>query len=80
MRMARKLIDACELSWIVIQTLREKSQFPEHIALAVVPDRRRGWRVVLPKETGRDTSLARFTKDIEVLEKKLRERYALTDE
>jgi hypothetical protein len=78
--MARKLVSACELSWIVIQNLREKSQFPERIALAVVPDSRRGWRVVLPKETGRDTSTARFTKVIEVLEKKLRERYVLTDE
>jgi hypothetical protein len=78
--MARKLIAACDLSWIVIETLRERSQFPLHVALAVVPDSRRGWRVVLPKETGRDTSAARFKKDIEVVEKKLRGQYALADE
>jgi hypothetical protein len=78
--MARKRIAACDLSWIITETLREKFQFPERIALAVVPDSRRGWRVVLPKETGRDTSAARFKKHIEVIEKKLRGQYALADQ
>jgi hypothetical protein len=77
--MARKYISAYELSWIVLQELREKYQFPDRAALAVVPDSRRGWRVVLPKANGQNIPLARFTNVIAVVEQKLRERYALAD-
>ena len=78
--MARERIAACELSWIIIQSLRKKFPSLGQIAFAVVPDNRHGWRVLLPNGNGQSTSIARFAKDIEVLEKKLRGRYALTDE
>ena len=78
--MVKKHISAYELSWIVLQELRDKFQFPNNVAIAVVPDERRGWRIVLPKSDGRALSASGFTKAITVLEKRLRKRYVLKDE
>ena len=78
--MVKKHISAYELSWIVLQELRDKFRFPNNVAIAVVPDERRGWRIVLPKSDGRALAASGFTKAITVLEKRLQERYVLKDE
>ena len=78
--MVKKHISAYELSWIVLQELRVNFRFPKNVALAVVPDERRGWRIVLPKSDGRALAASGFTKALTVLEKRLRKRYVLEEE
>ena len=78
--MVKKHVSAYELSWIVLQELRDNFRFPKNVALAVVPDERRGWRIVLPKSDGRTLSTSSFTKALAVLEKRLRKQYILKEE
>ena len=59
-RLTKKLISAYEMSWIVLQELQKRFQLP-NVALAVVPDNSRGWRIVLPKDDGRCLPTSRFT-------------------
>lgn len=77
--MTKKRISAYDLSWIVLQELRENFQFPIHVALAVVPDEHRLWRILLPKADGRQFPTSGFAKALSVLETQLRERYTLKD-
>jgi hypothetical protein len=78
--MARKRISADKLNWIVLRELRENFQLPERIALAVVPDESRGWRILIQKDHGRGPSTAGFTRSLALVQKRLGKRYALDDE
>jgi hypothetical protein len=75
--MVKKPISNRDLSWIILEELRESGASP--VGLAIVPDRNKGdWRVVLEAR-----SRAYFSPDdvrrLAAIEKRLRRFYVLPD-
>jgi hypothetical protein len=51
--MAKKLISSVDLSWLILEGLFDSGSRSARTSLAVVPDDRHGWRVILAKRDER---------------------------
>ena len=73
--MVKARISSVDLSWMILEQLREYGNCPRGLSLAVVPDRRDGWRAVVAirQKSGAD----RLAKRLADVQKKLRTIYAL---
>ena len=79
-RMAKKRVTADELSWIVQQELWEgDTRSPHWVALAVVPDEKRGWRVLIPRVDLRSDWTLKASERLPKIEQRLRGKYALRE-
>jgi hypothetical protein len=75
--MAKKRLSSVELSWVVVEHLRESGSVPYGISLAVVPDPRFGWRVAVAIRSRRFVN-AEGERAIAAVERRLRSEYVLT--
>ena len=70
--MRKKRISNAELSWLVQEELGINGQ--SRVTLAVVPDPKRGWRIIVSK---RSELLPPIKSRLDAIEGKLRKVYAL---
>jgi hypothetical protein len=76
--MAKQRVSADELSWIILEELGANAQSPpKWFPVAVIPDEKKGWRILLPKLDGRNVWTANVSDRVPALERRLREKYAL---
>jgi hypothetical protein len=76
-RMAKKRISSVELSWLILEQLREHADFPS-ISLAVVADPKHGWRAVVAGGSRRYVTPERERR-LDAVQKKLRLVYELAN-
>jgi hypothetical protein len=76
--MAKQHVSANELSWIILEELEANAYSPPRwFPVAVVPDEKKGWRILLPKVDQRNVWTANVSDRIPALETRLRKKYAL---
>ena len=51
--MAKKIISSVDLSWLILEGLLDPGSRSARTSLAVVPDDKHGWRVILAKRDQR---------------------------
>lgn len=75
--MAKQNISSNDLSWIFLEELRATGECPTGVALAVIPEGKRGgWRVVIETRS-RGVMTPKCTRWVASIEKRLRSIYAL---
>lgn len=75
--MAKKRVSSVELTWIIVEQLKEDGNFQKGLSVAVIPDSRLGWRAVIEARAQRrmtPKALKRFA----ALQKELQELYTLS--
>ena len=75
--MAKKRVSSIELTWIIVEQLKEDDNFQKGLSVAVIPDSRQGWRAVVEARAQRrmtPRALRRFA----AMQKALQETYALS--
>lgn len=75
--MAKKRVSSVELTWIIVEQLKEDGNFQKGLSVAVIPDSRLGWRAVVEARAQRrmtPKALKRFA----ALQKELQELYTLS--
>ena len=75
--MSKKRVSADELNWIVQEELMANVSPVQRVPVAVVPDDRQGWRILLPKLNGRTAWISKISERVPAIERRLRERYSL---
>ena len=75
--MAKKRVTAEELNWIVQEELTADLYPVRRVSLAVVPDDRHGWRILLQKLDGRTDLIFKISKRVPDVERRLRQKYSL---
>ena len=75
--MRRKHISVDELNWIVQEELMADVPSVGRVPVAVVPDDRQRWRILLPKPDGRNAWNSKISKRILAIEQRLKEKYYL---
>jgi hypothetical protein len=75
--MAKKRVSAEELNWIVQEELTADIYPLRRLSLAVVPDDRHGWRILLQKLDGRTVWASKIGERVPAVERRLREKYSL---
>lgn len=74
--MAKKRLSSVELSWVVLEHLRENGSVPHGISIAVVSDPKVGWRVAVAIRSRRFLN-AEGERAIAAVERRLRSEYDL---
>jgi hypothetical protein len=74
--MAKKCISGADLSWLISEELFEAKGDRSRTALAVVPDEKHGWRVVIANR-GRTYWTAASEKQLADIQRRLRKVYDL---
>jgi hypothetical protein len=74
---AKKRVSAEELNWLVQQELTADLDPLRRVSLAVIPDERQGWRVLLQKLDGRTVLVSKIGERVPAVERRLREKYSL---
>jgi hypothetical protein len=77
--MAKKHVLAHELNWIVQEELMANVSPGRWVPIAVVPDKKQGWRILRPKLDGRTAWTSKVAVRIPAVERRLREKYALKE-
>ena len=75
--MIKKRVSADELNWIVQEELMANVTPVQRVPVAVVPDDRQGWRILLPKLDGRTAWISKISERVPAIERRLRARYSL---
>jgi len=75
--MAKKRVSSVELTWIIVEQLKEDGNFQKGLSVAVIPDSRLGWRAVVEARAQRRMT-AKAQRRFAAIEKELREIYALS--
>ncbi len=75
--MAKKRLSSVELTWIIVEQLKEDGSFQKGLSVAVVPDPRLGWRAVVEARAQRRMSL-KAQRRFAAIEKELQEIYSLS--
>jgi hypothetical protein len=60
--MAKKRISSVDLSWMIFERMRDEAVTPRGVSVAVVPDAKFGWRVILDGRGGKYLSRAAMRK------------------
>jgi hypothetical protein len=74
--MAKKRISSIELTWIIVEQMKDDGNFQKGLSVAVVPDSKLGWRAVVEARAHRrmtPRALRRFA----AMQKELQQAYAL---
>lgn len=74
----RKRISSADLSWRFFEAMRGDEAFHLGMSVAVVPDPKLGWRAVIAGRNRKMSTAAQ--KRLETIEKRLRARFALSDD
>jgi len=75
--MAKKRVSSVELTWIIVEKLKEDGSFQKGLSVAVIPDSQLGWRAVVESRARRRMS-PRALRRFEALQKELQEIYSLS--
>jgi len=75
--MAKKRVSSVELTWIIVEKLKEDGSFQKGLSVAVIPDPSSGWRAVVESRARRRMS-PRALRRFEALQKELQELYSLS--
>lgn len=75
--MAKKRVSSVELTWIMVEQMKEDDNFPKGLSVAVVADSRLGWRAVVEARAQRRMS-PRALRRLAAMQKTLRESYTLS--
>ena len=75
--MAKKRVSSIELTWMIVEQMKEDGSFQRGVSVAVIPDSRLGWRAVVEARAHRRMT-PRALKRFAALEKELQESYALS--
>lgn len=76
--MRKKRASSVELSWMIFERMRNEPGVPRGIAVAVVPDDRLGWIVIVEGRGGKFLSPAAVRK-LRSIEAQLQSRYSLVE-
>ncbi len=74
--MAKKRVSSIELTWIIVEQMKEDDSFAKGVSVAVIPDDRHGWRAVVEARAQRRMT-PRAQRRFAAIEKELQETYAL---
>lgn len=74
--MAKKRVSSTELTWIIVEQMKEDDSFAKGVSVAVIPDDRMGWRAVVEARAQRRMT-PRALKRFAAIEKGLQETYSL---
>ena len=77
--MLKKRVSSVDLSWMIFERMREEVGEPRGVTVAVVPDRKLGWRAILEGRGGRYLSPAVIRK-LRSIENEFRSSYSLADD
>lgn len=74
--MAKKRVSSLDLSWMIFERMREEVGYQRSVSVAVVPDTKLGWRVIMG---GRSRKLLSSddVRKLRLIENELRANYAL---
>lgn len=75
--MAKKRVSSTELTWMIVEQMKEDDNFQKGLSVAVIPDSRLGWRAVVEARARRRMT-PRALKRFAAMEKELQEAYALS--
>jgi hypothetical protein len=75
--MAKKRVSSIELTWMIVEQMKEDGSFQRGVSVAVIPDSRLDWRAVVEARAQRRMT-PRALKRFAALEKELQESYALS--
>lgn len=75
--MAKKRISSIELTWIIVEQMKEDGNFQKGLSVAVIPDAKLGWRAVVEAPAQRRMT-PRALKRFAAIQKELQEIYALS--
>ncbi len=75
--MAKKRVSSVELTWMIVEQMKDDGNFQRGMSVAVVPDSRAGWRAVVEARAQRRMT-PRAQRRFAALEKELQESYALS--
>jgi hypothetical protein len=76
MGMAKKRVSSVDLTWIIVEQMKEDDNFAKGVSVAVIPDSRLGWRAVVEARAHRRMS-PRAQRRFAAIEKELQQTYAL---
>jgi hypothetical protein len=74
--MAKKRISSVELTWMIVEQMKEDGNFQKGLSVAVIPDSRLGWRAVVEARAQRRMT-PRAMKRFAAMQKELQEAYTL---
>jgi hypothetical protein len=77
--MAKKRVSSVELTWIIVEQLKEDGNFQKGLSVAVIPDPKLGWRAVIEARAQRRMT-PRALKRFATMQKQLQETYALSND
>ena len=75
--MAKKRVSSVELTWMIVEQMKEDDSFQKGLSVAVIPNSRLGWRAVIEARAQRrmtSCALKRFA----AMQKELQELYTLS--
>lgn len=75
--MAKKRVSSVELTWIIVEQLKEDGNFQKGLSVAVIPDSKLGWRAVVEARAQRRMT-PKAIKRFAALQKELQELYTLS--
>jgi len=75
--MAKKRVSSIELTWMIVEQMKDDGSFQRGVSVAVIPDSRLGWRAVVEARAQRRMT-PRAQKRFAALEKELQESYTLS--
>ncbi|MGQ0685778.1 hypothetical protein [Bradyrhizobium sp.] len=75
--MAKKRVSSVELTWMIVEQMKDDRNFQRGVSVAVIPDSRLGWRAVVEARAQRRMT-PRAQRRFAALEKELQESYALS--
>ena len=75
--MAKKRVSSVELTWMIVEQMKDDGSFQKGLSVAVIPDSKLGWRAVVEARARRRMS-PRAVRRLAAMEKELQETYALS--
>ncbi len=75
--MAKKRVSSIDLTWMIVEQMKDDGSFQRGVSVAVIPDSRLGWRAVIEARAQRRMT-PRAQRRFAALEKELQENYALS--
>ena len=74
--MAKKRISSVDLGWLILEHLKNGGSRTPRLALAVVPDDKRGWRAVVAASSQRFMTVEN-ERELTAVQNRLRTKYGL---
>lgn len=75
--MAKKRVSSIELTWIIVEQMKDDGNFQKGLSVAVIPDSEMGWRAVIEARARRRMT-TRAQRRFEAIQKALQDAYTLS--